>query len=85
MKTTIRLPDDLLRRAKETARDRNTTLTALIEEGLGRVLTTPLQTGSYRLPRASRETGGVQPGIDLTRTSEVLEILDSELPLEKLR
>ena len=34
MKTTIDLPDDLLERGKETARRENSTLKALIEEGL---------------------------------------------------
>ncbi len=34
MKTTIELPDDLLERSKEVARRQNSTLKALIEEGL---------------------------------------------------
>jgi len=34
MKTTIDLPDDLLERGKATARRENSTLKALIEEGL---------------------------------------------------
>jgi len=38
MKTTIDIADDLLRRAKEAAARRKTTLRALMEEGLRRVL-----------------------------------------------
>ena len=38
MKTTIDLPDDLLARSKAVARRENSTLKALIEEGLRRVL-----------------------------------------------
>lgn len=34
MKTTIELPDDLLERCKSVARRENSTLKALIEEGL---------------------------------------------------
>lgn len=34
MKTTVDLPDDLLERSKATARRENSTLKALIEEGL---------------------------------------------------
>lgn len=34
MKTTVDLPDDLLERCKATARRENSTLKALIEEGL---------------------------------------------------
>ncbi len=34
MKTTIELPDDLLERSKSVARRENSTLEALIEEGL---------------------------------------------------
>jgi hypothetical protein len=49
MKTTIELPDDLLERGKAAARRENSTLKALIEEGLRMALrartrkrTTPL-------------------------------------------
>ena len=38
MKTTIDLPDDLLARSKAVARRENSTLKALIEEGLQRAL-----------------------------------------------
>ena len=38
MKTTIVIADDLLRRAKKLARAERTTLRALVEEGLRRVI-----------------------------------------------
>ncbi len=37
-RTTVRLPKELLRRAKRKAADEGRTLTALIEEGLRRVV-----------------------------------------------
>ena len=39
MKTTLNLDDELLARAKRRARDRGTTLTAVVEDGLRAVLT----------------------------------------------
>jgi len=38
MKTTVQIPDPLLARAKAVARDSGTTLAALVEEGLRRVV-----------------------------------------------
>jgi hypothetical protein len=38
VKTTLDLSDDLLRRAKQAALDRGTTLRAIVEEGLERLL-----------------------------------------------
>ncbi len=38
MKTTIELPDDLLKQVRRVARDEGATLRALVEEGLQRAL-----------------------------------------------
>jgi hypothetical protein len=38
MKTTVQIPDPLLRRAKSIAREEGTTLAALVEEGLRRAV-----------------------------------------------
>lgn len=38
MKTTIEISDDLLRRARQLALDRNTSLRAVVEEGLAQLL-----------------------------------------------
>jgi hypothetical protein len=86
MRTTVRLPPDLLARAKEKAHREGLTLTALIEEGLRKMIAAP-QTKSrkVRLPRVSRARGRLCPGIDATKTSALLEIGDQGLPLEKLR
>lgn len=76
MRTTIRLDDDLLRRAKREALDRGTTLTAVIEDALRRALA---PTGSSRREPFRMRTflgDGVQPGVDLDDTSALLDLMD---------
>lgn len=87
-RTTVRLEPGLLRAAKKKAAEDGRTLTSLIEEGL-RSLLRPKQPekksrAKFSLP-VSKATGGVRPGVDLTRTSELLELLDEDLPFEKRR
>lgn len=84
-RTTIRIDQELLRRAKSKAAAEGRSLTSLIEEGLRRVVATDAQPPAKFYPRISSATGGAKPGIDLTRTSELLEMLDDELPPEKRR
>jgi len=84
MRTTVRLPEDLLARAKQRAAQDNTTLTALITEGLRSVLDRPRRSPTPRvLPRVSSAYG--RELVDTTKTSELLEFLDEELPLVKRR
>ena len=76
MRTTIRLDDELLARAKRAAVERGTTLTALIEDALRRALA-PAST--RRLPGVSLPTfrgDGLQPGVDLDDTASLLELMD---------
>src|SRR5271170_2561068 len=55
-RTTVRLPPDLVRRAKHKAAEQGRSLTALIEEGLRRVVddTRATQPSARILPRARR-------------------------------
>ena len=74
------LPDDLLRRAKRKAATEGRTLTELIEDGLRAVVDERPQRAKRRrvvLP-VSKATGGVMPGIDLTRLSDIQEMEDLE-------
>lgn len=50
MKTTIEIADELLQRAQRAARERDTTLRALTEEGLRLVLKQPVRAGKKRIP-----------------------------------
>ena len=53
MKTTIDIQDGLLVRAKRYARRNGHPLRAVVEEGLRRVLSTPVARSRYRLPDMS--------------------------------
>lgn len=59
MKTTIELPDDLLEAAKEHARQNNTTLRAVIADGVARVLADPSPSRRFRLRDASVDGNGL--------------------------
>ena len=77
-RTTVRLPDDLVRRAKHKAAAEGLTLTSLIEEGLRRVLheRPPTRPGKRILPKVSKAGGGLKPGIDLSETAALQEFED---------
>jgi hypothetical protein len=72
MRTTIRLPDHLLRRARKVAAEQGRTLTSLVEEGLKAVLAEarPAKRTPVRLP-ISKASGGTLPGIDLNRSADL--------------
>ena len=53
MKTTVELPDELLRAARRTARREGTTVKSLLEEGLRLALARHLDTGVPSLRDAS--------------------------------
>lgn len=76
----MRLPEELLRRAKRKAADEGRTLTALIEDGLRLVVSErPQKPKHLRGPvPVSKATGGLRPGIDLTRFSDIQGMDDLE-------
>ena len=79
-RTTVRLPPALLDRAKRKAAADGRTLTSLLEEGLRLVISE--NRGSQKrkrvLPPISKATGGLLPGVDLTRPSTLQEQEDLE-------
>jgi hypothetical protein len=79
-RTTVRLPQDLLNRAKRQAAAEGRTLTSLIEDGLRLVVAEPKSAAKKKrvLPRVSKATGGPMPGIDLTDGSALQEMDDLE-------
>jgi hypothetical protein len=60
MKTTVEIADSLLSEAKRAAERQHTTVRALIEEGLRRVLEERKQRPGFRLRKASFRGQGFQ-------------------------
>ena len=77
MRTTVRLPEQLLRRARKKAAETGQTLTSLIEDGLNTVLAEPGRSGRHarvQLP-VSKASGGALAGIDLNRSSDLEDLM----------
>ena len=89
MRTTIRIRDDLLQRAKARAADEGRSLSSLIEEGLSILLASspPSRKQHIELP-VSKASGGVLPGVDLNRSAHCFpedapvcrELIDTDPP-----
>lgn len=63
MKTTVEIPNPLLEEARRLAARQGTTLRALIEEGLRRIVAERKRTGTFRLRRATFKGEGLQPAV----------------------
>jgi hypothetical protein len=81
MRTTVRLDQALLERAKAEATRRNTTLTSLIEEGLELLLRRPLKRSSRPPIKLTecRAGGGTLAGVDLNDSASLLDRLESRV------
>jgi hypothetical protein len=78
MRTTIRINDDLLKQAKKRAADEGRTLTSLVEDGLAFILVKPKTSRRKRVDLPiSKATGGVLPGVDLNRSSDLEEVMNA--------
>ena len=64
MKTTIQLPDSLLEDVRQLARKERTTLKALMEEALRRLVSEHRQRGEFKLRKATFRGQGLQPGLE---------------------
>lgn len=78
MRTTIRLSDALLERAKREAAKRGITLTALIEQGLQREMAKPAKVSERRRVRlpVCKRGGGLLPGVDLNDSAALLDRME---------
>ncbi len=61
MKTTIDISDPVLNQARKLAARQGTTVKALVELGLRRIIAEQRQTGTFRLRRASFKGNGLKP------------------------
>jgi hypothetical protein len=79
-RTTVRLPEDLLKGAKRKAAAEGRTLTSLLEEGLRLVTSQDQVSGKTKrvLPPISQATGGPTSGVDTTKLSGFEELEDLE-------
>jgi Bacterial antitoxin of type II TA system, VapB len=63
MKTTIEIPQTLLDEARKLASQEGTTLRALVEEGLRRIIAERRRAGAFRLRKATFKGTGLQAGV----------------------
>jgi hypothetical protein len=77
-RTTVRLPDELLARARRKALAEGRTLTSLIADGLRLVTaSTGRPKASMRAPLpVSKARGGPMPGIDISKSAPLQEMDD---------
>jgi hypothetical protein len=76
------MEDSLLRRAKEIAAQRRTTLTAILEQALREWLDRQRRNRQRRrvdLP-VSRSTGGLLPGVNLDDAADLLDRMERDGP-----
>lgn len=76
MKTTIHIADSLFDEAKRVARQEKTTLKALVEEGLRKVVRERRERGpkKFNLRPASFKGRGLNPGLEGSGWERILDI-----------
>ncbi len=79
-RTTVRLPSELLDKARRKAAAENRTLTSLMEDGLRFIVEDRPKVGTdeRKLPRVSTATGGMRPEFQGMSYSQLEEIEDLE-------
>ena len=81
MRTTIRLDDQLMRKAKQVAARTGRTLTAVIEDALRQSLShSPSAAKPQPIRLIHTGVGGLRPGVDLDHTAELLDVMEPPLP-----
>jgi hypothetical protein len=78
MKTTVELSDSLLRQAKRVALKEQTTVKALIEQGLRMVVAERKRGGGFTLRRASFRGDGLVSGRSLQDWAAIRDLAYSE-------
>lgn len=79
MRITIRLDDDLLRRAKSHAVENRTDLAQLLDQALREFLSRRKDLAAReRVPLPSFRGNGLQPGVDLNDSSALRSIIEDQ-------
>ena len=78
MRTTVRLPDELMQRARQHAMTTGRTLTRLIEDAIRAELARPSLAREDSVPYVIEPVGGsgLRPGIDLDDSAGLLDIME---------
>ncbi|MCX6567674.1 MAG: DUF2191 domain-containing protein [Candidatus Aminicenantes bacterium] len=76
MKTTIHIPDSLFKEAKKVAQQEKTTLKALVEEGLRKVMAEHLgrRPEEFKLRRVAFKGQGLQPHVASVTWDQILDL-----------
>ena len=74
MKTTLEIADPLLREARKIATRDNTTLRALVEQGLRQVVAEKKKDKPFRLRDTSFKGDGLQPDVANLNWQEILDL-----------
>lgn len=77
MKTTLNIDATIMRRVREEAARRETTISALVEAGLRRVLEPDVATTVDPLPKLPRWRGG-EARVDVASRAELAAVLDED-------
>ena len=75
MRTTVRLPDELMRAAKRRAHETGRSLTQLLEDALRAELRGSSRTRRVAEPLPTYNGSGLRPGVDLADTSELEDLM----------
>ncbi len=78
MRTTIRLDDELLARAKQFAVSSGRTLTAVIEDALREALVRKDSQPKRPRPRLPTFRAQLLPGVDLNDTAALADLMDAD-------
>ncbi len=73
MKTTVQIPDSLFEEVRTLAHREQTTMKALIQEGLLRIITERKQRGRFRLRKATFKGQGLQPDLQGASWDQIRE------------
>lgn len=74
MKTTVQIPDSLMKVIRQLAHEERTTLKELMEEGLRHVVSEHRQRGKFKLRKASFKGNGLQPQVEGVAWSRVRDL-----------
>ena len=78
MRTTIRLDDQLLEKAKQYALSHGTTFTAVVEDALRAKLITRRTSHKQSAIKLKTVSGqGVNPGVDLNDSASLLDLMEN--------